>query len=518
MTADQDDDALGGTRTLTHTVTNYPGVTSAANVTVTVSDDDTAGVTISPATPLTVTEGGEETYTVVLNTRPAGTVTVAIDEGIGATAPITIDPVSLMLTFVPAEWNAVQTVTVTADQDDDALGGTRTLTHTVTNYPGVTSAANVTVTVSDDDTAGVTISPATPLTVTEGGEETYTVVLNTRPAGTVTVAIDEGIGATAPITIDPVSLMLTFVPAEWNAVQTVTVTADQDDDALGGTRTLTHTVTNYPGVTSAANVTVTVSDDDTAGVTISPATPLTVTEGGEETYTVVLNTRPAGTVTVAIDEGIGATAPITIDPVSLMLTFVPAEWNAVQTVTVTADQDDDALGGTRTLTHTVTNYPGVTSAANVTVTVSDDDTAGVTISPATPLTVTEGGEETYTVVLNTRPAGTVTVAIDEGIGATAPITIDPVSLMLTFVPAEWNAVQTVTVTADQDDDALGGTRTLTHTVTNYPRTVTPVANVTVTVSDDDTAGVTISPATPLTVTEGGEETYTVVLNTDRPGP
>ena len=83
----------------------------------------------------------------------------------------------------------------------------------------------------------------------------------------------------------------------------------------------------------------------------------------------------------------------------------------------------------------------MTSAANVTVTVSDDDTAGVTISPATPLTVTEGGEETYTVVLNTRPAGTVTVAIDEGIGATAPITIDPVSLMLTFVPAEWNAVQ-----------------------------------------------------------------------------
>ena len=75
-------------------------------------------------------------------------------------------------------------------------------------------------------------------------------------------------------------------------------------------------------------------------------------------------------MTVAIDEGIGATAPITIDPVSLMLTFVPAEWNAVQTVTVTADQDDDALGGTRTLTHTVTNYPGVTSAANVTVTVS----------------------------------------------------------------------------------------------------------------------------------------------------
>ena len=47
------------------------------------------------------------------------------------------------------------------------------------------------------------------------------------------------------------------------------------------------------------------------------------------------------------------------------------------------------------------------------VTVSDDDTAGVTIAPTT-LAVTEGGEQTYTVVLDTEPAGTVAVAIDSG--------------------------------------------------------------------------------------------------------
>ena len=39
---------------------------------------------------------------------------------------------------------------------------------------------------------------------------------------------------------------------------------------------------------------------------------------------------------------------------------------------------------------------------NVSVTVNDNDTAGVSVSP-TSLSVEEGGTTTYTVVLNTEP-------------------------------------------------------------------------------------------------------------------
>ena len=393
-----------------------------------------------------------------------------------------------------------------ADQDDDALGGTRTLTHMVTNYPTVTSAADVTVTVSDDDTAGVTITPTT-LAVTEGGEQTYTVVLDTAPAGAVTVAVTLGSGATAPITVTPLSL--SFNSTTWSTAQTVTVTATEDDDALDGTRTLTHTVTNYPTVTSAADVTVTVSDNDTAGVTITPTT-LAVTEGGEQTYTVVLDTAPAGTVTVAIALGSGATAPITVTP--RPLNFTSTTWSTAQTVTVTADQDDDALGGTRTLTHTVTNYPTVTSAANVTVTVSDDDMAGVILSTTT-LGITEGADGSYTVALASEPAGTVVVSISADSGTAPPITFSPASL--SFSPTTWSDTQTVTVTATEDDDAAGGTRTLSHTVTNYP-TVTSAADVTVMVTDNETAGVTLSTTT-LGVMEGADGSYTVVLASEPTG-
>ena len=63
------------------------------------------------------------------------------------------------------------------------------------------------------------------------------------------------------------------------------------------------------------------------------------------------------------------------------------------------------------LTHTVSggDYEDVT-AAQVKVTITEDDTPSVTISTAT-LEVQEGQEEIYTVVLDTEPTADVTVAI-----------------------------------------------------------------------------------------------------------
>ena len=250
------------------------------------------------------------------------------------------------------------------------------------------------MTVTDDDTPGVTISPTT-LAVTEGEDQTYTVVLNTIPGSDVMVTIVPDSRTMPPITVDPASLILTFTSTAWATPQTVTVTAGQDADMNGGTRTLNHTVSGYTGttdtgsveVTSAAAVEVTVTDDDIPGVTISPA-ELTVTEGEAATYTVVLDTIPDSAVTVTIDPGSSTTAPIMLDPASL--TFDSTNWATPQPVTVRATEDGDALGDTRTLTHSVSGYTGLVSAvASVEVTVSDNDTPGVTISPG-ELTV-DGG-------------------------------------------------------------------------------------------------------------------------------
>ena len=389
---------------------------------MTVIDNDTAGVTIDPTT-LTVTEGGEQTYTVVLNTEPAGTVVVSIAAASDTAPPITFSPASL--SFDAGTWADARTVTVTAAEDDDALGGTRTLTHTVTNYPGVTRAADVLVTVNDNDTAGVTISE-TAVEVTEGAAAaTYMVVLSSAPAVSATVTIDPGSSTTAPITVAPAALTLTFGSGDWDTAQAVTVTATEDDDAIGGLRTLAHTVTGYGTVLAIASVAVTVIDNDTAGVTISE-TAVEVTEGAAAvTYMVGLSSAPAVSATVTIDPGSSTTAPITVAPAALTLTFGSGDWDTAQAVTVTATEDDDAIGGLRTLAHTVTGYGTVPAIASVAVTVIDNDTAGVTISE-TAVEVTEGAAAvTYMVGLSSAPAVSATVTIDPGSSTTAPITVAP---------------------------------------------------------------------------------------------
>ena len=83
-------------------------------------------------------------------------------------------------------------------------------------------------------------------------------------------------------------------------------------------------------------------------------------------------------------------------------------------MTVTADHDGDAVDEEQaTLTHTASSleddYDGL-KAADVTVTITDDDEPGVSISK-TSLDIEEGGSDTYEVELDTEPAGDVTVTI-----------------------------------------------------------------------------------------------------------
>ena len=250
---------------------------------------------------------------------------------------------------------------VTAGEDDDADDEQTRVTHRVSGYGDVTTADAVTVTAIDDDTPGVVVAPTT-LTIDEGGSATYTVALATRPAGDVTVTpaagADPAVGVSEP---------LTFTPANWDVAQTVIVTAGEDDDAEDEQTRVTHRVSGYGDVTRTDAVTVTVTDDDTPGVLVTP-TALTIDEGGSATYAVALATRPAGDVTVT---PIAGAAPAV--SVSEPLTFTPATWDVAQDVTVTAGEDDDADDVRTSITHRVSGYGDVTTADAVTVSVTDND-------------------------------------------------------------------------------------------------------------------------------------------------
>ena len=103
-------------------------------------------------------------------------------------------------------------------------------------------------------------------------------------------------------------------------------------------------------------------------------------------------------------------------------------------------------------------YDAVT-IAGVAVTVTDDDTAGATVS-ATTLTVAEGGSATYTVVLDAQPTSDVVIGVTKS-GST-DVTVSPATL--TFTTSNWSTAKTVTVAAAQDADAVNDAASITHAV------------------------------------------------------
>ena len=321
-------------------------------------------VELSP-TSLTVEEGESGSYTVVLDTLPSGTVTITASSS--DTTVATVMPSSL--TFTTTNWNTVQTVRVSSVENDVASEDqTITVSHGISGGGyGSISVADVTITVNDDDTPGVSVWQES-LSILEGEGGSYRVVLESEPTGTVTVTASSG--DTAVATVTPSSL--TFTTTNWNTVQTVRVSSVKDDDVASGDErvSISHTVggADYGAVT-VTDVSVTVNDDDTAGVSISP-TSLTLNEGDSEIYTVVLESEPTATVSITPSSD---NSDMTLSPGHL--TFSSTTWNTPQTITVTALQDDDNEDETVAISHRVRGYGSISSGDMVSVTVRDDDEA-----------------------------------------------------------------------------------------------------------------------------------------------
>ena len=473
----------------TSTVSSYSAEVSDATVTI----KDALVTVQATMLMLTVGEGSSGFYTLVLNTDP--TVTVTITPGSSDSGVLTVSPASL--TFTTANWDTAQTVSVTAMEDADGADETVTVSHSISGYGSVTSAAAVTVTVDDDEVLRVGVQPAS-VSTEEGETATYTLVLDIPPTGAVTITPSSG--DSGALTVSPASL--TFTPSNWNTPRTVSVTAVQDDDATSETVTVSHSVSGYGSVTSANSVTVSVTDDDDPGVSVT-LTSVSTDEGGTATYTVRLNTQPSGNVTIT--PGSSDSGAVSVSPASL--TFTAANWNTLRTVSVTGVEDGDARDETATVSHSVSGYGSVTSANSVTVSVTDDDTPGVSVEP-TSLRPVEGETATYAVTLSTLPAGAVTITPSSG--DSGAVSVSPASL--TFTAANWDTPRTVSVTGVEDDgDRNDETVTVSHSVSGYG-SVTSADAVMVSVTDDDTAGVNVNP-TSVSTDEGGTATYTVRLVT-----
>ena len=100
------------------------------------------------------------------------------------------------------------------------------------------------------------------------------------------------------------------------------------------------------------------------------------------------------------------------------------------------------------------------------------------------LIVPEGGSAAYTVALDSEPTADVTVTIAGH--ARTDLTLTPTTARLTFTPSTWNRTQTVTVAAGDDGDALNDSARLTHRASGATEYASVSADLSVTVTDDDT--------------------------------
>ena len=111
------------------------------------------------------------------------------------------------------------------------------------------------------------------------------------------------------------------------------------------------------------------------GVTVWPRTR-DVPEGGTASYQVTLDSQPFGSVTVSVAPAADSDPDLGVTPARL--TFTAANWNAAQTVTVSAADDQDGTDGTATFGHTATSpdpaYDGI-EVADVAATENDDEFA-----------------------------------------------------------------------------------------------------------------------------------------------
>lgn len=489
------------------------------------TDNDTAGVTLTPPGGLVTSESGMEAkFTIALNKAPSADVTIPLVSDTpteGGVAPAAV-------TFTALNWMAPQTVTVTG-VNDDAKDGERpylvvtgNATSTDAKYSGL-DVPDVSVKNVDNDTAGIVLSPPTGLVTYEPGLMTsLTVALTSPPTGNVVVGL--GTSDVSEGKVSPSSVL--FTPANWMAPQVVSVTGEDDTRVDGDQpyQVLTSIVSSedadYLTLAALPKADVLNVDNDFARIVVESMSGLSTSEDLEAaTFTVALLSKPAGQVKVDVaslrpDEGIAS---------PVLLTFTEENWTSPQTVTVMGVNDEVADGPqnyvVRIKPNAETADPGYLALLEQDVTLSniDNDSAGFRVTPIKGLLTTEGGgTATFTIELTSQPRASVTIPLTSN--DTSEGTVSPSQLV--FTTDNFKSAQTVTVRGVNDDRNDGDQpyRIITEAPLSddgeYAKLDVP--NVEVLNQDDDSAGITVDPKdkTLVTAENGQTATFTVRLNSE----
>jgi hypothetical protein len=519
-----DDAILENTETITLTVgsvVNPYGITvTNPTVSTTIIDNDAASVSLS--TPLTVNESaGTATFTVTLtgDVQEAFTVNYNTSDGT-AIAPDDYTTTTVGTVSFPAGSvsGAIQTFTV-AINDDNLVEPGETFRATLTGITGLTTIGTATAatTITDNDAASVAISTAATIDE-DAGTATFTVTLtgNVQEAFAVNYATGNGT-ATQPGDYTTASGTLNFPAGSVSGTARTFTVPVVDDNLLEGDETFSATLSGITGglVTIAIpTATTTIRDDDAAGVSIS--TPATVNEAtGQATFTVTLTGNVQGSFTVDYATSAGtATQTTDYTHTTGSVTFpVGSVSGATRIFTVPLVNDGVTEPG-ETFSATLSNITGglaTIATTTATTTITDSDAAGISISA--PATVNENaGTATFTVTLTGNVQDAFTVSYATSNLTTQAGDYANTTGTVTFPAGSVSGdTQPFTVNIVNDNFAEPG-ETFSVTLSNITSTLVTMGTATasVTINDDDVAGVALS-TNPTVNENAGTTTFTVTL-------
>ena len=485
------------------------GATTAHTLTVT--DNDQPSVSFVPINWSYGEWQGTANVEVKLDKAPAMDLTISYTVGGTATAGTDYTALSGTVTVAAGATSAVIPVVIIDDSEkeyveniilrladgaDYDLGTETTLTLTILDNDGTTvSFTSGSETVSEavgSHKVGLTLSPAPTWELLI---YYYTVLSGTATAGTDYTALSGSVAVPAGATSVTIPVVIT------------------DDDIHESSETITLTLPGAVPYTLGATTTytLTITDDDRAGVKIRESQGSTiVTEaagaGRTDSYTVALSSKPSADVSIRVASamptaaqvhGPGGTAGGTAT-----LHFTPGNWSTAQTVTVTGVDDDVeneeesdsevALSHRSVrISHTAVSddddYDGI-EVVGVVVQVVDDDATTLPVTdnevPEVNITSvaggTEGGDVVFTLTANPAPAAslpvsvTVTGAGDYGI-STGSQTVS--------IPTGGSFTLTLSTTDDEVDEDDGSVTLSLETGTGY--TVGPLSSQTASILDND---------------------------------
>jgi uncharacterized protein YhjY with autotransporter beta-barrel domain len=450
-------DRAGGGKPGTEEVCDGYEVGSGSQATVEILDDD------EPLVALEVVEDAAEpdsdgSFRLFLAVpAPVGGVTVKLLADGSATAGVDYARLPSEVSFAEGETSQNLVVAPIDDQEIEDTEEVRLFIVPADGYSIVSGSSPARLSIFDDDVGGASLSIAATSSASEpAGTGVFTVSLSEASDSDTTVSFTLGGTATAGTDyIEPGSPVVIAAGALSATINIEVI----DDELVEETETVTVTISSDDGipVTGDPTATINIEDDDEApALSLSVAATSSTSEpSGTGVFTVSLSQVTESDTSVSFTLGGTATAGMDYqEPASPVVIAAGALSAAINIVVI----DDDEVEGTETVSVTVATDSGIpiVGGATATINIEDDEEQppmpGITVNPTSGLVTTEdGGTAQFSVVLDSEPTATVSIAMASS--DTTEGTISPESLE--FNGSNWNMARTVTVTGVDDDEVDG---------------------------------------------------------------